>query len=291
MTAIEPAQPTTNGLVSRQHVVTAPAVPAPSLGMFKPENLQIAEAMARASDLLPKAYVGKPGACLLAMDWAERNDVAILDVLANVSFVGGKPVIGARMQKKLAARAGYRTQKIEGDERSCTVAVFDPGNVELGRATYTIEMAQALGLISRSPVWKADPAQMLFHRATTRALDHFGPGELANLFTDVEPDTDVEPQTEPGPITDVPAIEAESQPVDVDDAPPMAAAPRRAKPAPAANDTTAETDLKAWCKSVGLSQGDAMGALRQLGHAHQTMAAVAADPHAVADLKDWAAQR
>lgn len=276
MTAIEPAAPT-NGLVSRQaqHVVTAPAAPPPSLGAFKPENLQIAESLARAGDMLPKGYQGKPGACLLAMDWAERNNVAILDVLAQVSFVHGKPVVGARMQKKLAARAGYRTQKVEGDERSCTVAVFGPDGVELGRSTFTFEMAERLDLVKNNPLYRKDPAQMLFHRATTRALDHYGPGELANVFADVEPDPD-DASPPPAPAApapvDVPAVEAETA------------------PAPTQDGGT-ESDLKAWLKEAGLSQGDAIRAIReQLGYDHQTLADVAADPHAVADLKDWAAQ-
>ena len=277
----------TGGLVSRQ-AHTPSAAPPPQMGVFKPENLQIAEAMARATDLLPREYAGKPGACLLAMDWAERNDIAILDVLANVSFVHGKPVIGARMQKKLAARVGYRTAKIEGDETFCTVAVYGPDNVEIGRATYTMEMAQALNLPARSPVWKADPAQMLFHRATTRALDHYGPGELSVLFVDETPEVDPV-DTVRDALGPVGAVESElagtsgpgeGEPVQ-----------RPAPPPPAVGGEDADVtgdDLKAAIKAASKTMAGAIREVQSaLGAEFATLDDIAADPQATDHLLRW----
>lgn len=269
-------------LVSRQAAVPTHA-PAPAMGAFKPENLQIAEAMARATDLLPKEYANKPGACLLAMDWAERNDVAILDVLANVSFVHGKPVIGARMQKKLAARVGYRTQKVAGDETYCTVAVYDPDGVELGQATYTIEMAQALNLTSRSAVWRADPAQMLFHRATTRALDHYGPGELSVLFSEEAP-----PEADPvDVVADVEVAgtgEGEGEPAQRQaDPPPEPATTGGYDPA------AAEADLRAELKRCNVKVTGLMrfATERWPDDGVGTVEALVADEARYAEARDW----
>lgn len=212
MTDIVPAAEQQPMLVSRQ-AATPSAVQPAHLGAFKPENQWRAEQMSKATDMLPRAYHNKPGACLLALDYAERNELPIFDVVANVAFVHGRPVLSARLQKRLAARHGYRTQKVAGDERSCTVAVFGPDGTKLGEATYTIELAHAHGLVSRSDIWKADPAQMLFHRATTRALDHYGPGELAMVFAEEPASSDTLDVLGAGASLEPPeAIEAPPEP-------------------------------------------------------------------------------
>lgn len=192
----------TTSLVSRQ----ADAAPAPhpmamsGVTNHLPEKLQLANALSKAgSDNLPKGYVGNPGACLMAIDYAERMELTLFEVIAEVSFNRGRPTVGARLQKKLAGRRGYHTQKVEGDHESCTVAVYGPTGTEVGRATYTYAQAEALGIIYNNgqsgtlkSTWAGDPAQMLFHRATTRALDHYGPVEYAGAFADAyevpEPD-------------------------------------------------------------------------------------------------------
>ncbi|MEM9655160.1 MAG: hypothetical protein AAGA65_23925 [Actinomycetota bacterium] len=177
-------------------VVRNPGLPQPqatATGGLE-QKMKMANAIAAApSSMLPKGYEGKPGACLLAIDYAERMDLALFEVLAEVSFNRGRPTVGARLQKKLAARMGYRTRRIEGDEQSCTVAVIGADGEEVGRATYTMDIAKALGICYRTDegnnrvlksTWAGDPAQMLFHRATTRALDHYAPGEYSGAFTD-----------------------------------------------------------------------------------------------------------
>ena len=152
-------------------------------------------------DMLPKQYHGNVGACLLAVDWAERNDVGILEALGQVAFVHGKPVVSAVMQRKLAARAGYGTKLIDGNHETATVAVIDPDGNEVGRATYTIGLAQDLDLVNKSAVWKADPAHMLVLRATTRALMYYGPADLAVTLVDDETPPAPDPTPEPGPVT------------------------------------------------------------------------------------------
>lgn len=205
MTATEPTPhlvPVANepaGLSSRQAVTPPPAAPV-HVGAFKPENIQMAEMMARAGgDMLPASYVGNPGACLLALDYAERHGLSILEVTGQVAFRNGRGTPSARLQKKLAARQGYRTRKVSGDERSCTVAVINPDGEVEGEFEYTIELAESLGLL-RNNLYNQDPAQMLFHRATTRALDQYGPSDLAGVFVEEyeEPDpVDVARQPEP----------------------------------------------------------------------------------------------
>lgn len=172
---------------------------APSVLGSMPEKLQMANALAvHAQEMLPKAYHGKPGACLMLIDYCERNDLSLFEAGSEVSFNRGRSSVSARLQKKLAARVGFRTVKVDGDDTACTVAVLDPTGAEVGRATYTFATAEALGIIYENgrsgqmkSTWFGDRGQMLFHRATTRALDHYGPSEYAWAFQ--QPDYALEP--------------------------------------------------------------------------------------------------
>ena len=267
--------PTSGQLVSRQAAQPAALTPpaqAPHLGAFKPENLQIAEQLARATDMLPRGYHGKPGACLLLLDWCERNGVSLLEAAGEISFVQGKPNIGARLQKQLAARHGYRTKKVKGDERSCTVAVFDPDGNESGRFTYTIELAERLGLTKRNEMYAKDPAQMLWHRATARALDHFGPGELAPVMADALVDLD------PADVAQLPEPETEAEgteaPSDVADETPF-------------GDVTVE-DLKAAIRAAGRRQADAVKHVADtVGDQFVSLTSIARNQAATDALLEW----
>lgn len=191
---------------------TVMPAPAPSVLGNMPEKLQMANALAaHGAEFLPKAYHGKPGACLMLIDYCERNDLSLFEAGSEVSFNRGRSTVSARLQKKLAARSGFRTVKVEGDGESCTVAVVAPDGKEVGRATYTYATAEALGIIYENgrggtlkSTWAGDRAQMLFHRATTRALDHYGPSEYAWAFRspDEPPEADPLDVLAPQPVAD-----------------------------------------------------------------------------------------
>ncbi|MCP5028624.1 MAG: hypothetical protein GY929_20295 [Actinomycetia bacterium] len=202
------------------HSDQSPATTPPPLSLFQgglPEQLQLANALSKAHDLLPRSYHNNPGACLLLIDYAERLKISILEAGGNVSFNRGRATVGARLQRNLAARHGYRTQKVDGTPESCTVAVYGPDGTKVGDATYTYAQAEALGIIylngqsgELKQTWKGDPAQMLFHRATTRALDHYGPGEYAVAFAD----DDVVVDPDPDPVATISAATAPPEPID-----------------------------------------------------------------------------
>ena len=276
MTDLVPQQDTapSGAMVSRQAVT--PTAPVPAMTVSDIERQ--ANMIAKLDDkMLPKGYVNKPGACLLAIDWANRNDVAILDAIAEVAFVYGRPVVSARMQKRLASRAGYRTKKIDGDEQSCTVAVIGPDGEEIGRSTYTIELAQAHKLTTRSDVWKADPGQMLFHRATTRALDHYGPAELAGVFVDA--------YEEPDPVE---VVTPAHSPVERPEAIEAASTPALPEPAPGGD---VEAEIRALAKQHRVKVTDILKyAQTQWPDAEpalSTIEAIAADQAKTEAVKGW----
>lgn len=291
MSSIEPAAPT-QALRSRQAQpvhVARPAEPVPSsMAVFKPEMLQMAEALAKAgTELLPKAFVNNVGGCLMAIDWSIRYNVAIFEVLGGVSFRNGRATPDARMQKKLASRSGYLTRKIAGDEKSCTVAVYGPDGKEVngdgnGRFTYTIAIAEALGLTRQNALYGKDPAVMLYHRATTRALDQFGPSELAGVFVDPYEDDDPVDVARPrvdlttDPFLDVPATPAAPEL-------PMAAP----TPVPVGDETIA-AKLARLGAEAGVKESTMLTQARRAGHTTLTVPSEIADnAAAAADVIQW----
>lgn len=259
-----------NALVSRQ----ASPSSAPVAMQAQTDALMKRAQMVAACppDMLPKHYRGNPGACLLAVDWADRNDVSIFEALGEVSFVHGRPVVSAVLQKKLAARSGYTTRILESTGDAATVAVYNTQGGEAGQCTYTLDMAKALGIF-KGPVWSADPGHMLVKRATTRALEYFGPSELAPLLVESvdeieEPDTapvsPPEPSVETSEVVDAVEVSAPS-----------------------------EAELRAALKAKKITLVNALKTAQEMypQAGLSTLEAVAANADAALDLADWIDQQ
>lgn len=285
----------TGNLVSRQ---ASPAAAPVSMQAETDAMLQKARLIAAAGpDVLPEQYVDNPGAVLMALDWSTRHDVSIFETMAEVSFNRGRPTVGARLQRKLASRFGFITRRIEGDATRCVVAVLDPAGHELGRAEYTYAQAEALGIIYRrdgqtlKSTWAGDPAQMLYHRATTRALDYYGPAELATGFVESDPTSSALYLDDPTPA----AAELEHQddepatlPVGDDtgqDAADDAEAPTNG---PTPTPPTAD-ELKAALRAKGIKQATAVAEVRKMHpkSTFDTFADVVKHHDAAIDLADW----
>lgn len=266
-----------NALVSRQ----ASPSSAPVQMQAQTDALMVRAKMIAAapSDMLPKHYRNNTGAALLLVDWADRNDVSILEAIGEVAFVHGRPVVSAVLQKKLAARSGYRTQVMDSSPTEATVRVVNPDGEEVGRTTYTLDMAKALGIF-KGQVWNADPAHMLVKRATTRALEYYGPSELAPLMAD--PDSD---GARAEATVEATASNSDSEPVEAE------VVTDTAEEAPETGSELkrwSEDELKAMLKAKNISQADALRAVADRGYEGlSTIAKVADDPHAVFELEEW----
>lgn len=237
--------------------------------------IQKAKMLAASPDMLPKHYANKPGACMMLLDWTDRNDVSIFEGIAEVAIVHGKPVVSAKMQKRMAARVGYRAKKVEGTAEEVTVAVYGPDGEETGRSTYTIEMAEGYGLLAKSAksarnggtdFWSVDPEWMLTKRATTRALEEHGPDELASIFAD---DDDL-----PDAGDDLPA---DDEPVDESD------------PADGIDLVEDRIDaLKSLAKQQKVTQASLLGGTKNAtGEHHPTLRSLASNPDHTQIMLDW----
>ena len=189
-----------------------------------------AGAIARAGDLVPKAYRNNTGAVLLALGWADQHDIDPWTAMESMAFINGKRTITAEMQAALADRKGYRVTPTDVSDTAATVAVVVKATgEELGRATFTINDAKAMGLAAKDN-WKKMPKAMLVARARTQAIRWYCPGVLVGTMdpdealdhTDVADPVAVltpdepEPALETDDVTDAEVVEAE--PV-TDDAP------------------------------------------------------------------------
>lgn len=141
--------------------------------------------IARAREILPRAYQQNAGTVWLVLGWAESNGVDPLTAIYGVNFVQNRPVIDARLQAALAERDGYRVAVEHADDKSATVAVSRGGEI-LGRTTYTIEDAARAGLAGRDN-WRKHPRRMLVARARTEAISFHAPSVGVALAIADEP--------------------------------------------------------------------------------------------------------
>ena len=162
-------------------MATPPAIEADAVLSVE---LRKAHMIAKSGDAIPKSYRGNDGAILLAMDWANKRGLDLITALQSVSFVNGRPVIDATMQRALARQAGYRVTVSDASATSATVTVAEQGEV-IGSASFTIADAKAAGLVGKEN-WKNYAEDMLVARATTRAIRRFAADVMVGLSIEDE---------------------------------------------------------------------------------------------------------
>lgn len=245
-------------LVSTRSTLPAPATEA--AGHFDVE-LRRAQAIAAAGDMIPTAYRGKPGAVLLAQQWADTRGLDLLTTMQGVSFVQGKPIVDATMQRALASANGIDVRVVEATGERASVKVIRDGEV-IGEAAYSLDDARQANLLGKDN-WKKDPTAMLVARATTRAVRWFAPSVLLGVFVGDEvddatdpvqvltPAAEPEPEPTPEPADIVDAVVVEPEPID--------AAEVVAEPEQSSGLDTSDPDaLIAAIKAAGLRQADAI---------------------------------
>lgn len=174
------------------------------------QQYKIATSLAHAGEAVPKVYRNNPGAVLLALGWAGQHDVDVLTAIQNVSFIGGRAVVDATLQRGLLRRHGYTVAIPEATNETATVEIHQ-GDRLLGTATYTWADAETAKLTVKDN-WKQNPGDMLVARATTRAIRRFAPDVLLGMVSSDELDepadlTEAMPgQTAPDPVEAVELI-------------------------------------------------------------------------------------
>lgn len=163
-------------------------------GVSLREQFEVATAIANATEAVPRGYRKQPGAVLLALAWAAQHDLDVLTTMQGVTFIEGRAVVDATMQRALAKRAGYEL-RIGLGEDSATVEVWQHGE-GLGAATYSMADAEAAELTTKKN-WRHNREDMLVARATTRAVRRFAPDVLLGMVVSDELDDPPPPEQPP----------------------------------------------------------------------------------------------
>jgi hypothetical protein len=143
--------------------------------------------------MIPKEYIGKPGNCLVAIQWGMEIGLHPLQGLQSIAVINGKPCLWGDAAQALV-RASPVCEYIEEGDSDATHGVCrvkrrgEPEHVQV----FTIDDAKKAGLWGKTGPWTQYPQRMLILRARSWALrDKFA--DVLRGLTLAEEARDVEP--------------------------------------------------------------------------------------------------
>ena len=131
------------------------------------QALQLADYMAN-SEMVPKAYRGRPGDCLIAMQWGMEIGLKPLQALQSIAAINGKPNLYGDAGKALLLAHGCI---IEEDDAEVVKAnsrgrckITRPGRPPVQR-TFSLEDAKTANLWGKEGPWRQYPWRQMAWRA------------------------------------------------------------------------------------------------------------------------------
>jgi len=131
-------------------------------------GMWLAAAESKSDD--PKA---KGMAAALRIAYAEHLGLPA-HAAQDIHVIDGSLNLSSRLKRALAHNHGLRVVAENETDESCTAVLLDANGTELGRRTYTLDMARKQNLGGRKN-WQQIPDRMLWARASSRVLDDFAP--------------------------------------------------------------------------------------------------------------------
>lgn len=131
------------------------------------EALKQAEYLA-ASEMVPKTYRGKPGDCLIAIQWGGEIGLKPLQAMQSIAAVNGKPSLYGDAGKAMLLAHGCiieedDTELVKANGRARCV-IRRRGRPPVQR-TFSIEDAKTAGLWGKEGPWRAYPYRQMAWRA------------------------------------------------------------------------------------------------------------------------------
>jgi len=123
----------------------------------------------------------KGASAALRLYYAEELGLPPL-AAAELTVIAGKLSVGAQLLRALAQRDGYRITRVDDDETKAT-AVLSKDGEEIGRATFTVEMAKKAGLAGKTN-WQTHPGRMCWARASKNVIVDYAPHIALGLILD-----------------------------------------------------------------------------------------------------------
>ena len=133
------------------------------------------------SDMVPKDFKGKPGNCLIAMQWGAELGLKPLQALQNLAIINGRPSLWGDAVIALVRGSPACEYVIEEDDgNTATCKVKRRGEPEQVR-TFSMNDAKAAGLSGKQGPWTQYPKRMRQMRARAFALRDVFPDVLRGM--------------------------------------------------------------------------------------------------------------
>ena len=185
-TAVVDEQPAGDGEPPRELRPAAPSAPVVDLAE-QPFTWKTLNAIAN-TEFVPKEYRGKPDRMLGAILYGRESGLGPMTSLQMVDMVDGKPSMSAELMVSLVRRAGHSLIATEWDSTICTAKGKRHDSGDEMEFTFTIEHAQAAGLVRKGSAWERYPHAMLWSRAASQLIRVLFPDVLISMhaYTDEE---------------------------------------------------------------------------------------------------------
>jgi hypothetical protein len=120
------------------------------------------------SDMVPKQYRGKPGDCLIAMQWGMEIGLKPLQALQSIAAINGKPNLYGDAGKALLLSYGCIIEEddisiVERNGRA-RCKITRPGRPPVER-TFSLENAKTAGIWNKEGPWRMYPWRQMAWRA------------------------------------------------------------------------------------------------------------------------------
>ena len=133
------------------------------------------------SDMVPKDFKGRPGNCLIAIQWGAELGLKPLQAMQNLAIINGRPSLWGDAVIALVRASPLCEFVIETETPTAsTCTVKRRGEPEQSR-TFTDEDAQKAGLKGKAGPWTQFPKRMRQMRARAFALRDVFPDVLRGL--------------------------------------------------------------------------------------------------------------
>ena len=134
------------------------------------------------SDMVPKDFKGKPGNCLIAMQWGSELGLKPLQALQNIAVINGRPALWGDAVIAIVRGSPLCEYVIEemDSQGSAVCRVKRRGEQEQVRTFSDID-AKTAGLLGKQGPWTTNPKRMKQMRARSFALRDVFPDVLKGI--------------------------------------------------------------------------------------------------------------
>ena len=146
------------------------------------EAMRFADMLA-GSSIVPKDYIGKPGNCLVAIQWGMELGLQPMQAMQSIAVINGRPSLwGDAMLALVKAHPAFEWIKEECDGNVATCTIKRRGELEVVQS-FSLEEAKRAGLTGKQGPWTQYPKRMLQMRARGFALRDAFPDALRGVVS------------------------------------------------------------------------------------------------------------